>query len=51
MLWAAAGLAAIVFGLPPLMPKTIDWTGRGIAGVVGARLFSAGAFFGAQSLP
>jgi MFS family permease len=49
MLWAAAGLAAIVFGLPPLMPKTIDWTGRGIAGVVGARLFSAGAFFGAQS--
>lgn len=48
-LWAAVGLAAIVFGLPPLLPKTIDWTGRGIAGVVGARLFSAGAFFGAQS--
>lgn len=48
-LWAAAGLAAIVFGLPPLMPKTIDWTGKGISGVVGARLFSAGAFFGAQS--
>lgn len=48
-LWAAAGLAAIVFGLPPLMPKSIDWSGRGIAGVVGARLFSAGAFFGAQS--
>ena len=48
-LWAAVGLAAIVFGLPPLMPKGIDWTGRGISGVVGARLFSAGAFFGAQS--
>lgn len=48
-LWAAAGLAAIVFGLPPLMPKGIDWTGKGISGVVGARLFSAGAFFGAQS--
>lgn len=48
-LWAAIGLAAVVFGLPPLLPKTIDWTGRGISGVVGARLFSAGAFFGAQS--
>ena len=48
-LWAAVGLAAVVFGLPPLLPKTIDWTGRGISGVVGARLFSAGAFFGAQS--
>ncbi|MFT3861749.1 MFS transporter [Micropruina sp.] len=48
-LWAGVGLAAIVFGLPPLMPKTIDWTGKGISGVVGARLFSAGAFFGAQS--
>ncbi|MFT4297536.1 MAG: MFS transporter [Micropruina sp.] len=48
-LWAAAGLAAVVFGLPPLLPKTIDWSGRGISGVVGARLFSAGAFFGAQS--
>lgn len=49
ILWAAAGLAAVVFGLPPLLPKTLDWTGRGISGVVGARLFSAGAFFGAQS--
>jgi len=49
LLWAAAGLAAVVFGLPPLMPKTMDWTGKGISGVVGARLFSAGAFFGAQS--
>ncbi len=48
-LWAAIGLAAVVFGLPPLLPKTIDWTGRGISGVVGARMFSAGAFFGAQS--
>ncbi len=48
-LWAAVGLAAVVFGLPPLLPKTINWTGRGISGVVGARLFSAGAFFGAQS--
>ncbi len=48
-LWAAVGLAAVIFGLPPLLPKTIDWTGRGISGVVGARLFSAGAFFGAQS--
>lgn len=44
-----AGLAAVVFGLPPLMPKDMDWTGKGISGVVGARLFSAGAFFGAQS--
>lgn len=49
LLLAGAGLAAVIFGLPPLMPKTIDWTGRGISGVVGARLFSAGAFFGAQS--
>lgn len=48
-LWALIGLAAVVFGVPPLMPKTINWTGRGISGVVGARLFSAGAFFGAQS--
>ena len=49
VLWAGVGLAAVVFGLPPLLPKTIDWSGRGISGVVGARLFSAGAFFGAQS--
>lgn len=49
ILIAIVGLAAVVFGLPPLMPKNIDWTGKGISGVVGARLFSAGAFFGAQS--
>ena len=49
IVWAVAGLAAVVFGIPPLMPKTIDWSGKGISGVVGARLFSAGAFFGAQS--
>lgn len=49
ILIAVAGLAAVVFGLPPLMPKDMNWTGKGIAGVVGARLFSAGAFFGAQS--
>ncbi len=48
-IWAAAGIAAIAVGLPPLMPRGFTWLPHRITGVIGARLFSAGAFFGAQS--
>ncbi len=47
--WGIAGLVAIAVGLPPLMPRGFHWVPKGITGVIGARLFSAGAFFGAQS--
>ncbi len=48
-LWGIAGVAAIAVGLPPLMPKGFTWIPHRISGVIGARLFSAGAFFGAQA--
>lgn len=48
-LWGIAGVVAIAVGLPPLMPRGFTWIPHRISGVIGARLFSAGAFFGAQA--
>lgn len=47
--WAAAGVALLWWGLPPLMPQGFRPTGAGLDALVVVRAFTAGAFAGGQA--
>ncbi|MBN9107057.1 MAG: MFS transporter [Propionibacteriaceae bacterium] len=49
LLWLAAGIALLGFGLPPLLPRGYRPTGTGLAANVNLRMLAAGAFFGADT--
>jgi MFS family permease len=47
--WAAAGIALLWWGLPPLLPAGFRPSGRGLDAVIGVRALTAGAFSGGQT--
>lgn len=49
LVWLAAGIALLGFGLPPLLPRGYRPTGTGLAANVNVRMLAAGAFFGTDT--
>ncbi len=47
--WLAAGLALLLWGLPPLLPAGFRPAGAGLPSVIVVRALTAGTFFGAQT--